>query len=327
MWGGETEVAEKRPESRPHLQGIGRRVKQRKRRRARRGSTTLRRELGGGALAGRGRRSGEGSAPRPSASALALLVQPAAGPYLSRRVFTPGSFKAQLAEHHAWPARCPRVRLGAGDEGEGAGGARGSWNTSAPSFSSSLRSPTSRSSDSPSETGSTLTRGGGGGGASFPTPQLSPRLLPASQRGGWSLNLNGDEEEPPRPKRGGVGSWMPGTASLGTCQGTGAGAPPVQASGMTSPRLDAALWLESGQTLGPSSNTVIRSQGNQSIPQSREKGPSLTSPETSREYDGARCRLDSERHAFPASEWRPPSSFPHLPPRAPLSDWLIEPGQ
>lgn len=92
---------------------------------------------------------------------------------------------------------------------------------------------------------------------------------------------------------------------------------------MESPKLDAALRLELHARLPPANDTTSDHEDHQPYPQCRENGPSLTSPETSRE-DGARCCPDSRCQAFPGLGAAFSFLFPRLPPRARLSDWLID---
>lgn len=79
---------------------------------------------------------------------------------------------------------------------------------------------------------------------------------------------------------------------------------------MATPKLDATLRLEISRWLPPAADTDIRHQDDRPCPKCRENGPSLTSPETSREYEGARCCPHSGCHAFPASDLPPSSSCP-----------------
>lgn len=96
---------------------------------------------------------------------------------------------------------------------------------------------------------------------------------------------------------------------------------------MATPKLDATLRLEISRWLPLAADTDIRNQDDWPFPKCRENGPSLTSPETSREYEGARCCPHSGCHAFPGLRSASFFLFPRLPRRSPLSDWLIEPNQ
>lgn len=95
---------------------------------------------------------------------------------------------------------------------------------------------------------------------------------------------------------------------------------------MESPKLAAAPRLELDARFPPAAHTTSGHRDHQPFPQCRESGPSLTSPKTSRE-DGARCCPDSGCHAFPGLSTASSFLLPRLPPRAPFSDWLTEPGQ